>query len=259
MGNKKVHGIKKIDVVITSCNRLDLLKKTIDSFVKHNTYPINQIILIDDSGSTKKELLENILNKISSPKKIIVNPRNIGQIQSIDIAYAAVKSDYIFHLEDDWEFFKSSFIEHSIEILDENPKVINVWLRAINDTNNHPIDEDIKKTKSGLEYQLVSTNHSENWHGFSFNPGLRRASDYKKIAPFSGLEEIIPKGKKSLLYVGEVDISVTYFKLGYRGAIITSKDGYVKHIGNEQHIPLPWKNSLRQKFKYHIKKLLFKK
>ena len=40
-----------VTVVITSCNRVDLLERTIDSFIKYNTYPIDRYILIDDSAN----------------------------------------------------------------------------------------------------------------------------------------------------------------------------------------------------------------
>jgi hypothetical protein len=44
---------------------------------------------------------------------IIINPRNLGQINSIDRGYSNVDTKYIFHLEDDWEFYDYGFIEKS--------------------------------------------------------------------------------------------------------------------------------------------------
>ena len=41
---------KEVSVVVTSCNRPDLLEKTLDSFNDFNTYPIKKFIVIDDSG-----------------------------------------------------------------------------------------------------------------------------------------------------------------------------------------------------------------
>lgn len=40
-----------VTLVITSCNRFDLLKKTIESFSRNNTYPIREVIIIEDSGN----------------------------------------------------------------------------------------------------------------------------------------------------------------------------------------------------------------
>jgi hypothetical protein len=41
--------MKEVTLVITSCNRIDLLKKTIASFERFNTYPIKKAIIIEDS------------------------------------------------------------------------------------------------------------------------------------------------------------------------------------------------------------------
>jgi hypothetical protein len=41
---------KEVTVVCTSCNRPDLLEKTLDSFHKYNTYQLDSFIVIDDSG-----------------------------------------------------------------------------------------------------------------------------------------------------------------------------------------------------------------
>ena len=40
--------MKEVTVVLTACNRADLLEKTLDSFFKFNTYPLKRFIIIDD-------------------------------------------------------------------------------------------------------------------------------------------------------------------------------------------------------------------
>jgi len=124
---------KKITLVITSCGRFDLLKETLISFFKFNTYPIEECIIIEDSGTVST--LDFLKEFIPVPVKFIINPINLGQMKSIDLAYAEVKTNYIFHCEDDWEFFKSGFIEESFKILEVDPTVFTVWVRAHNDTN----------------------------------------------------------------------------------------------------------------------------
>jgi len=41
---------RKISFVLTSCGRFDLLKPTLESFKKHNDYPLHQMIIIEDFG-----------------------------------------------------------------------------------------------------------------------------------------------------------------------------------------------------------------
>ena len=125
-----IDTIKTVAVVITSCNRFDLLEKTLDSFFKFNTYPLNQIIIIEDSD---KNLKVNTLIKKYKQHNItlIINNKRIGQLNSIHKAYSCVNSDYIFHCEDDWEFFEYGFIEKSLNILSKDRKILSVWLRNI--------------------------------------------------------------------------------------------------------------------------------
>jgi hypothetical protein len=39
-----------VTLFITSCGRPDLLKITLESFIKYNTYPIKEAIICEDSG-----------------------------------------------------------------------------------------------------------------------------------------------------------------------------------------------------------------
>jgi hypothetical protein len=224
-----------VTLVITSCGRFDLLKQTLVSFFKFNTYPIYECILIDDSGNVID--LDFLKEYIPVPTKFIINEKNIGQIQSIDKAYAEVTTPYIFHCEDDWEFFKSGFIEESFNILNTDPSVVTVWLRSHQDTMDHPIESEMIKTPTA-EYYYLECNYKGKWHGFTLNPGLRRLSDCMRFHPYNSLDVKIAKKKKWIL--GEVDLSIYYYDAGYRGAITKDIDGYVRHIGWKQHIPLPW-------------------
>ena len=119
-----------VTVVLTSCNRLDLLKETLESFFSCNTYPINKFILIEDSGKiTSQEIKECIPQPFQELVSIIVNETPLGQLKSIDRAYANIKTKYIFHCEDDWLFYRSGFIEDSKKVLEHDKHILSVWLR----------------------------------------------------------------------------------------------------------------------------------
>ena len=123
--------MEKITFVLTSCGRFDLLEKTLDSFFKFNNYSIDQYLLIDDSGN--KDIQNKIKLKYQDRFEFIFNEQRIGQINSIDKIYNKIKNEYIFHCEDDWEFYRSDFIKESIELLNFDSKIINVWLRDLNE------------------------------------------------------------------------------------------------------------------------------
>lgn len=208
-----------VSVVVTSCGRFDLLYTTLESFFKFNTYKnIGQIIIIDDSGRAEEAslVLEKMVGNLRGifDIEIIVNNENIGQLKSIDLAYSLVKCPYIFHLEDDWEFYRPGFIENSLDILRNFPWIVTVWLRSHVDTNGHPIE-----LVNGLSFGLLQLSYCNCWHGFTWNPGLRRLSDYQLHGSFS---EHVP---------GERMASVWYMMKGFRAAISSVSEGFVRHIG----------------------------
>jgi GT2 family glycosyltransferase len=202
----------RVTCVLTSCGRFDLLDKTLRSFFKFNTYPIEKFIIIDDSGyANAHAMISRTLDQLKlyeSPEfLILINEKNVGQVKSINLAYAHVKTQYIFHMEDDWEFYAGGFIEESLPVLQNYPWIITVWLRAHNDTNGHPL-EHIQE----LPFPLLTLGYASRWHGFTWNPSLRRLKNYKLID-------------------GEAASSTYYMRKGYRAAITTKQDGYVRHIG----------------------------
>jgi len=229
--------MNQVSMVITSCGRTDLLEQTLYSFFKYNTYPIEKVIIVEDSGVQQD--FRKVQELVPTDLEIIINKENIGQVKSIDAAYAKVKTDYIFHCEEDWEFFKSGFIEKSFEILETNPKLITVWLRGYDDTKNHAIMiNECFDLPSGDHYYLMDGARKKHWCGFTWNPGLRRTSDCMLFHPYQNLK--VRKNKNGLEILGEIDLSIYYQEAGYRAAITSEIEGYVRHIGGKRHVPLPW-------------------
>jgi hypothetical protein len=232
---KKISMLENNDVtvVITSCNRPFLLEPTFDSFMKYNTYPIKEFIIIDDSG--KMGVNDFIQKKYPELKiTLLYNKTNIGQVKSIDIAYEYITTKYVFHCEEDWEFLRPGFIEASFEILKDDPNIFTVWLRAHND--GHPVDFSSKiknyyHMKKDFSYMHQSILHT--WCGVTFNPGLRRTIDILKYHPYT--HYIQPD--VLLNEVGEYVINAKYRDDGFYGAITNVKEGFCRHIGYNFHVP----------------------
>jgi len=206
--------MKEITFTLTACGRPDLLERTMDSFLKFNTYPIKRYKIVDDSAvvGVNDALIEKYKSLGIEWKH---NTARTGQTESIDEMYSDIDTEYIFHCEDDWQFTEYSFIEKSIPVLEANPNIILVGLRAHNDTNGQPIEY------YNEEFDLMSLNFNGIWHGFTFNPGLRRLADYLLVKPY-----------KSIGW--ENDLSIKYKELGFRAAIL--KEKHVEHIGWNRHI-----------------------
>src|SRR5207248_6183587 len=165
----------EVTVVLTSCGRQDLLERTLDSFFLHNTYPVRDFIIIEDgdgrkNGRLSKKYQDYLLTWHDTGTRV-------GQVTAIDMAYSHVKTDFIFHCEDDWEFLRPGFIERSLEVLKTDEKILQVSLRDKDDTNGHPVSQRVYFAQ-WVPYRLLALDYDAGewgvWHGFAWNPGLRR-------------------------------------------------------------------------------------
>ncbi|AZE46237.1 hypothetical protein C4K04_0535 [Pseudomonas chlororaphis] len=175
-----------ITLVVTSCGRLDLLKLTLESFDRFNSAPIRELFITEDAGD------ERVRTAVPAHWKdhctFFVNRPKLGQLASIDLAYEQVKTPYIFHCEDDWEFYRPGFVEDSKAILEQRPDILQVWLRSYaHDLRVHSpyIHLGARELIGGVPcYPLISD--KPEWQSFSLNPGLRRMAEYRLCAPFAG-------------------------------------------------------------------------
>jgi hypothetical protein len=78
------------------------------------------------------------------------------------------------------------------------------------------------------------------WHGFTFNPDLRRLSDYRRLGSYSGqkLTFILTPKIQTMGLLYEAGASKFYYGRGYRGVVL-DETGCVRHIGDERHVADP--------------------
>ena len=211
--------MKEVTLVITSCGRFDLLEETLDSFFECNTYPIKKIIITEDSTEGKK--LERLISKYDGKNqdfRLIVNETRLGQLKSIDKAYREIDTEYIFHCEDDWKFLKSGFIEKSMELMEEDEKILVVGLRSKEDFKEDFFYDEDYVSKKGENYYNVKGEI------FTYNPALRR----KKDMDLFGLHEKLENQRY------EEVLSNFYKERGFKAVFF--KEPYVTHIGNKRHV-----------------------
>lgn len=213
--------------VMTSCGRLDLLQRTLGSFFDCCSFEFYRYLMID--GSVNKSNYARIEEQYGGRFEILYNDKNIGQAASIDRIYNLVDTEYIFHCEDDWEFHGAGFVEASLDIISENAKHLQVWIRDHDDCG-HPRLEPTYFTKSGTPYKRLAPDY-HGWKGFSWGPGIRRLSDYRIVRPYSA--HFHPKSACPW----EKAVGVLYSKLGY--ITVTTTSGYCRTIGRKRHIPIP--------------------
>jgi GT2 family glycosyltransferase len=223
----KIFPLNTVTVVCTSFNRPDLLERTLRSFYAFNTHQISRFIVQDDSCHIGCN--DHLCDKFPNVE-FRYNPQRLGQIRSADVAYEDADTPYIFHMEEDWEFYRHGFIEDSMKVLVDRPNVVCVWIRSATDTNGHGTETPTMDA-SGVKYRFLKHRHSKIWHGFTFNPSLRRKSDWEKHGGYSLLATFIPTRP----WEAESAIGNYYMRKGYSAALIVG-NGYTKHIGENRGI-----------------------
>ncbi|MGI8928776.1 MAG: glycosyltransferase [Candidatus Limnocylindrales bacterium] len=226
----------EVSMVVTSCGRQDLLVRTLDSFLAFNTHPIREVVIVEDGPQTRNQPLEARYRQHGF--KWLATGTQVGQMAAVDLAYANVSGDYIFHCEDDWEFYSPSFIEKSLAVLRSNAGILQVWLRPLDDTNAHPLMAALLFAGE-VPYRLLQPNaqigEHGTWHGFSFNPGLRRSRDYLALGSFGALDAT---GQMASDQVERL-AATFYFERGLLAAILADNEGrgYVRHTGGSRQVP----------------------
>ena len=109
----------KVTFVMTACGRPDLMEKTLDTFFEFNDYPIERYIITEDSADPEifKECKRLNDTKYQNKLEFVFNEKKLGQSKSIDLAYSMVETEFVFHCEEDWEFYNSNFIQESLRVL----------------------------------------------------------------------------------------------------------------------------------------------
>lgn len=227
---------RDITICLTSCGRFDLLEKTISSLVTYwDGSPPAAFLIHEDSGSIPTQLAIELNSFLKRHWKIEAKwslSANKGQVLAIDTLYCQVQTPYIFHCEDDWEFYQSGFIADSRSVLEHDSNIYTVWLRHPSDRNGHPVLSGVRSTKANVRFQEMAVNYRKAWHGMTWNPGLRRLKDYIMAGHFA---DFCNWDWKDHGYA-EMQFNDHYRKLGFNSATLCR--GFVKHIGYHNSLKL---------------------
>lgn len=206
----------RISMCLTSCGRHDLLKKTLESFYAVADQEPQEILIYEDGTAPMPEWLNTHIWKGRGLRWFQGGDRK-GQAFACAKLITEAQFEYIFWCEDDWYFQNtiSPFMRESKAILDSNPAVIQVSLRG--NTGWHPLLKDGDLWIAEPYWRGV-------WGGWSWNPGLRRASETKNIVLRLCAQQV---GKTGLEH--EEAISKQLLDEGFRIADLNRP--VVTHIG----------------------------
>ena len=223
-----------ITMIITSCDRKDLLERTINSFEEYSPNTISEIIIAED-GAGDNSFVKDLIKTI--PKITLINQTTrVGQLENIYQAYEAVSTPYVFHCEEDWLFTSPNFVNDSLNILENFKNCGMVHLRSHNELARQIGEEFVNPTT----YEIVSIKYWKiheylKW-GYSYNPGLRRLEDYQNYDYYKNV--LRPSYGVMRDYPGwEVEIHNTAnYKHHDMWFACLGPEGSVTHIGGDRHV-----------------------
>lgn len=207
-----------LTIIVTSCDRFDLLERTLDSFFALNKYPYEAFHIHNDSVNGVPMA---IIQKYSDKNITWHSGTKRGLSASWDYLVGLVETEYLFSIEEDWLFDGNpNFIEDSINLLEFNEGITQVWIRSEKD-HNHPLSKEVFHlhiNKKKILFKEVK--HIKDWCGFSFNPSVRVLSRWKKWFPngIAGKDEI------------ELSRDLYY---GYSAVSLVNSS--IRHIGGGRH------------------------
>lgn len=229
---KPVHS--DITLVITSCGRHELLKRSIESMSAW-VHKFGERIIVEDQPTNSATL--ELLRK--QGWKIFINDSNLGQHASIDRAYHQVKTAFIFHSEDDWQFSRQPDFAIAKKIINgDSPLQISNAVSMVQYSNaayrNWKLDSSAygKCTIGNKEFRYSRLSRrawhtffkrpsTTKWQSFSFNPCLVKTELWHKHGPWYD-------------FVRERSIATYMMNRGY--VIVAEYPTIATHIGGGDHI-----------------------
>ena len=219
MAKLKIHTVDQPETDITtfvlSCDRLDVLDRTIQSFNETKEY-VTKMVIVDDSATPG--VFQSLVDKYGYYCDVICFPKNRSQWWAMDFMVSYCDTDYIFYLEDDWQFLKSGYMQKSKDILVKyrNIGVIDISLRTFEEQG---IDSYHKEVIDGFHYKKAwkITDYHLHWYGWVGSPNLKRRDD------------LILLGRVEKWH-NEWNIDRKFLGLGFKSVFL--EDRYVVHLGD---------------------------
>lgn len=200
----------RVDCIITSCRRHDLLDKTLAALFKYNNESLATVYVYEDSDADDSFI--EVVEKY--PVYPVFGTVNRGQIHALDVLLGLVETPLYCGLEDDWICNQFGFIPEAVAVM-RNPDIGVVSGRGREPFahNGHPIKDGILQ---------------KGWNGFSgwsYAPTIHRLEDYLSLGGYAKHTDYDPK----LPWLSEKTIGNILLN-SKRHAYATEKT-YFSHIG----------------------------
>jgi len=213
---------RSVTLCLTSAGRPDLLRTTLKTLLAANASSFQEIIVIDDFASAE---CEQVVRGLCPRANLLLNHSRLGQHRSVDRMYRLVKTPYIFHCEDDWQFDPMPIISDCLKGLLAIRDASVVCVRALGEyLNKEQMTEAEPVEIEGVRFLLRSP-AVPIWNGFTFNPSLLRRALWEEHGPYER-------------FFKEEDISEHMKARELR--VVQLAGGTCRHIGDGRHVDDPF-------------------
>lgn len=224
MGQLQIHTIDQPDSDITtfilSCNRLHLLERTVESYLK-TAGMVTKIVLLDDSGAPG--VFDRLVARYGHLADIICFPENRGLWWAKDFMVSYCYTPYIFYLEEDWVFLQDGYLQRSKEILESHRDIgsVDISWRTFEEEGIDAYEPELVEGRFFYKKPWQITENHFHWFIWQNSPNLRRRVD---LLLLGRIEE----------YYTEWNIDRKFTALGFRGCFLAGR--YVRHIGDHESL-----------------------
>lgn len=229
MSRVQVHTVDQpnsdITAFVLSCNRLDLLDRTFQSFLSTRDQD-TKIVIVDDSAVPG--IFDELVKKYGHISDIICFPTNRMQWWAMDFMVSYCDTKYIFYLEDDWELLKTGYLTLSKNILEKYRDIgtVDISQRTFEWQGIESYDRTlIDNTFYYKKFWSISDYHYK-WYGWIGSPNLKRR------------EDLILLGRIEKYYQ-EIWIDRKFYALGFKSIFINDK--FCEHLGDNRSRAAPFR------------------
>lgn len=131
-----------ISITMTAALRVDLLRRTLESFCKNidGLSRFSLYINVDPAPANADCELKDIVETVSQffPVFNVNAPSEPNFSIAVKWLWQQACTDFIFHLEDDWELTKKIELDYLMKMFDNNPELLQIRLRdkSVRNHNN---------------------------------------------------------------------------------------------------------------------------
>lgn len=204
---------QEITVCLTYGSRPDLLEITLRGLLPMlSELPV---LAVNDFGDAESNRL---LLKLCPHATLTTSPGKVGHHPAVDAMYREVRTKFIFHCEDDWEFTDARFLPECKAVLESDPRISQVCVRDPYMIGGFEGMVSAERDRWRTGVMRLDRIHRE-WFGFTFNPHLIERRLWQSLGSYSRFRK-------------ERHISRTLRSRGMFTAYLDS--GRCRHIGGDR-------------------------